>query len=365
MRNGHNLLCFLLLLIAGFYSHASRAENCSVGGEFTLNAPNMIYLPTLPNNTQMTNQLPGGGQITFNCDNQQPKSTWRRVVYQQKDLTGGGVSINGHHVFSSKIEGVGYSLGFQCNGGPIRYVGDATGPVGDESVLVCDTDEIPSFLTTQQPEVKAYVTYYKMGDVALESGNHTSSEPQPDVGELYLEQRSDSGPTVKSGIVSVGLSALNLDIGTRGSCLVNTANIQVNLGTVNRTDFKGQGTTAGAPTSFDIPVYCSAASDVRVGFFGVVAEGADNDALALTKGSNVAKGVGVRITYGNNGASAPSSGTTVKLNESTNLPVLKHIDISSESSAENINFTAQYVQTEGSVAAGEANSIVTFALVYN
>ncbi|MBJ8230924.1 fimbrial protein, partial [Klebsiella pneumoniae] len=46
-------------------------------------------------------------------------------------------------------------------------------------------------------------------------------------------------------------------------------------------------------------------------------------------------------------------------------PILKRVTGASAGTAEAINFNAQYVQTDATVAAGTANSMVTFALEYN
>lgn len=45
--------------------------------------------------------------------------------------------------------------------------------------------------------------------------------------------------------------------------------------------------------------------------------------------------------------------------------MLKHITASSAATAENINFSARYVQTGDRVTPGRANGLATFALEYN
>ena len=91
----------------------------------------------------------------------------------------------------------------------------------------------------------------------------------------------------------------------------------------------------------------------------------ESDTLALSQVSNSASGVGVKLTYGNNPGAAVPDGTSVKINEASNLPILKRVTGASAGTAEAINFNAQYVQTDATVAAGTANSMVTFALEYN
>ncbi|MEW3851982.1 fimbrial protein, partial [Pseudomonas aeruginosa] len=92
---------------------------------------------------------------------------------------------------------------------------------------------------------------------------------------------------------------------------VATSTIQVSLGTVNRGEFHGKGTTGGQAKRFSIPVFCPTPTDVRIGFFGVSVE---SDTLALSQASNSASGVGVKLTYGNNPGAAVPDGTSVKIN---------------------------------------------------
>lgn len=165
--------------------------------------------------------------------------------------------------------------------------------------------------------------------------------------------------------MSIDLAALNVDIGASGSCQVARPTINVNLGTVNKAEFKGKSTAAGVAQTFSIPVSCTTPTDIRIGFFGVTADPGVSDTLALEKVDGAASGVGIELSYGNNPAPAPSAGTPVKINESSNLPVLKHIAGGNAAAAENINFTARYVQTGDVVTPGRANGMATFALEYN
>ena len=52
------IVSFLLLLMAGIYSHGGWAETCKGDiGQMTVNVQNIKYLPTLPLNTQMTSVM--------------------------------------------------------------------------------------------------------------------------------------------------------------------------------------------------------------------------------------------------------------------------------------------------------------------
>lgn len=362
------IISFLLLLMAGMYSHGGRAETCKGDiGQMTVNVQNIKYLPTLPLNSQMTSMMADNGSgIRFSCDLQLPKAVAKRLVYRQLKTASSALSINGQHVFPSALDGIGYSLGFQCNGGPVRAIDGNHAAGGAESVTVCDSNEIAALLAQQQIVVKVLVTFYKTGEVTLVSGNHANVPAQPQIGELTIQQRAGSGADyVASPPVTLDMAALNVDIGSSGSCQVSSANIHVNLGTVNKAEFKGKNTVGGSARSFSIPVFCSTPTDIRIGFFGVTTQTGATDTLALSKENASASGVGVRLTYGNNSAPAPAAGTSIKINEASNLPVLKRINASHAGSAENINFNAQYVQTDEAVTAGTANSMVTFALEYN
>jgi type 1 fimbria pilin len=363
MRNVLYRIGVSLLVLTGFWCQSGWAENCEpTATQMTINTQNIKYLPTLPNNTQMTSSIADKGDgIHFECDLQAPLAGRKRIIYQQSDKFGAGVSINGHHVFATKISGIGYSLGFQCAGGPIRYIDGNNAPNGSESATVCDSADLPDMLTQREIIVKAFVTFYKTGEVMLVSGNHANIDAQPQVGMLYIEQ---AGSGTRTPVV-LDLSALNVDIGSNGSCQVSTSDINVNLGNLSKTAFRGKSLTAGTAQSFDIPVSCASPSDVRIGFFGVTANSSAGDTLALTQESNAAGGVGVKLSYGNNAPPAPSAGTAVQINASSSLPVLKRVTARNTGSVENINFMAQYVQTEDTVSVGTANSMATFVLIYN
>jgi len=362
MRNVLHTVYVLLLVLTGCWCQSSRAETCNASTtQMTVNMNNITYLPTLPVNTQMTHQIADNGSgIRFNCDLQVPKASVKRIVYQQRDKSGGGISINGHHVFATQIDGIGYSLGFRCENGPVRYIGDNNAPDGSESVTVCDSTEMPDLLDDKEITVKVYITFYKTGQVTLVSDNHAFAGAQPQVGLLYI----DTGSGNKSSVM-LDLAALNVNIGANGSCEVTKSDINVNLGTVSRSEFRGKSLTAGNVQTFDIPVTCSAATDVRIGFFGVAADTGSGDTLALTQEANAASGVGVKLSYGDNGSAAAPAGKEVKINEASSLPVLKQITTNNTNHVENIKFQAQYVQTEDRVSAGTANSMATFVLVYN
>ncbi|MCX9039277.1 fimbrial protein, partial [Citrobacter portucalensis] len=326
MYKRFRIVCLLMLLIASLCGQQVLAENCnSTIGDITINTTNIKYLPTLPNNTQLSHSMANNGSsIRFTCDLQTPKASWKRIIYKQKDIFGATTSVNGVHIFASTLKGLGYSLGFQCSGGVVRYIDDSTSPAGNQSVTICDSSELPNLLNQKDVMIKTYITFYKIGDVHLVSGNHTNAGGKSNVGELYIEQAANSsGSTTASSATIINLSALNIDIGSAGSCAVSSPDINVNMGAVNKSAFKGVGTTAGAIQSFSIPVFCTQPTDVRIGFFGQEASSSLSDTLALTRVSGAASGVGIRLSYGLNSPPAPAVNTPIIINDSSMLPRLR------------------------------------------
>jgi hypothetical protein len=59
-------------------------------------------------------------------------------------------------------------------------------------VTVCESSQLSTLLAQREVVVKAYITFYKTGDVALVSGNHASVPGLPQVGNLYIEEQDSS-----------------------------------------------------------------------------------------------------------------------------------------------------------------------------
>ncbi len=352
------LVC-LLLTVAGLFSPGVWAAACNGDtGQMTINVQNIKYLPSLRNNTQMTSIMADSGSgFRFSCDQEARQAGAIAVKYEQ-ERTGNETFINGRMVFESAIPGIGYALGFQCNGGPIHYLDGS----GMHETEVCNSSENPALLHQEHIVVKAFITFFKTGNVSLVSGNHTNASPLGDVGRLYIDIPG-SGTTGTP--ISADLTAMNVDIGAVGSCNVTTPAIFVDLGKVNRADFKGVGQTAGTAKTLTIPVYCSQPAQIKIGFFGTPAATGVTDTLAITPSPSSASGVGVRLSYGNNGASAPVAGTALHINEAGNLPGLGQVTATNAASAQPFHFVAQLVQTDPTVTAGWANTTATFALEYN
>ena len=351
-------LC-LLLLVAGLFSPSVWAGACNADtGSNTINFPNIKYLPSLPNHTQMTSIMADSGSgFRFSCDQQAQQAGALEVRYEQIN-TGNETTVNGRMVFESTIPGIGYSLGFQCDGGPIHFLEGS----GGHQATVCSSSENPQLLRQPRLVVKAYITFYKIGNVNLSGGNHTNAPSQGNVGKVSI---IIPGSATAGTPVSVDLSALNVDIGAVGSCNVTTPSIFVDLGKVSRTDFKGTGSSAGTPQTFTIRAYCAQPVNLKIGFFATPVTTGITDTLAITRSPSAASGVGIQLSYGNNGAGAPTAGTALHINEAGSLPSLGRVTANNAATAQPFNFIARMVQTDSTVTAGWANATATFALEYN
>lgn len=136
-------------------------------------------------------------------------------------------------------------------------------------------------------------------------------------------------------LVSIDIVVLNVDIGSSGSCQVVILMIQVSLGMVNWGEFYGKGIIGGQVKCFLILVFCLMLIDVCIGFFGVSVE---SDILVLSQVSNSVSGVGVKLIYGNNFGVVVFDGISVKINEVSNLLILKRVIGVSVGIVEVINF---------------------------
>ncbi|MGR7498090.1 fimbrial protein [Klebsiella aerogenes] len=132
--------------------------------------------------------------------------------------------------------------------------------------------------------------------------------------------------------------------------------INVTLGSVNKSEFKGSIPSTAPSKAFTISLYCSAPTDVRIGFFGLEADPSVPDTLALTQDAGAVSGIGIKLSDGSNDTAVPEAGTAAKLNEASNQHVLRNLKTSCTTNAERINLTAQYIQTGDTINVGMANS---------
>lgn len=140
---------------------------------------------------------------------------------------------------------------------------------------------------------------------------------------------------------------------TADACTITpgSATQTVPLGTVSTTAFPAAGDSA-APTKFDVVLTsCPAAATSATVKFDGPANADDSTLLALTTVTGMATGVGVGLYEEDSSTPIPVGGESSSKTLST-------------TAATTFSFVAKYVST-GTVAAGTANAVSDFTVVYN
>lgn len=310
--------------------------------------------PSLPPGSMLSGAILGQENRSFyNCPEGTGSVTMRFVANKLLTVAGvSGVTPNGVGSPASvyevpDIRGVGFAVGIRetthCAGDPVQYIA-----AGDEDVAICSTND-PTQMATQ-----FFVVFYKTEQsVDYEQPN----SGQINAGTLILED--GNGNIISESGVIVNVAATDLKV-HQASCYVSDNDITVNMGQTSVNELNSGAD--GLNHSFTIPLICDASqsSAVKIGFFGPTEKDSiNNDVLTLSQQEGAAKGVGIRINYGENyGAMA---GNTVPLN-STNVASFP----GSENQTQlNLLYNAQYVKTGAEATAGQADSLATFSLIYN
>jgi type 1 fimbria pilin len=132
------------------------------------------------------------------------------------------------------------------------------------------------------------------------------------------------------------------------TCSVSTTNVEIPLGNVAAATLTTSQPTSPISATKNVTLGCSYTPTVRMTMQGTQLSGAPNTVLALTGGTNVAKGVGVQLMY-NSAALAIGSAVTVSSAAGTTL---------------NVPIAARYYRT-GDITAGPANATATLQFTYN
>lgn len=176
---------------------------------------------------------------------------------------------------------------------------------------------------------------------------------------LYQNGRITQGGTVSGGLLSSwqtsdSVSLLNVYLNgftvTVPSCTASTSTVNVALGTVNKSQFSGAGSTAGE-TDFDVVLNCQSGITPAVTFTGTADSSGATGVLALNEASDttVATGVGVQLLYNN---SPVALGSAINLGTTT-----AEGDVT-------LSMQARYYQTASTITAGQANSTAYYTVSY-
>lgn len=168
-------------------------------------------------------------------------------------------------------------------------------------------------------------------------------------GELAWHQVAERGTTDSLDIVSINLTGNNVI--SPLTCSVTQSAISVPMGTVNKSVFRGTGSTS-APVNFNVSLNCDSNTKVNItlepGSSG--SYDASSGVLNLdSNDSNAATGVGLQILY---------NSSPVSLGESLS------VGTTTADGDYSIPFTARYYQTTSAITAGTADASATFTMTY-
>ncbi len=358
----------MLVLPALIFFPALAQESCQGVSQMVVQVHNVNYVPGAADGTPISAQMPLQSNNAFTCNKNSGEQGYNyKDMGFQINAEESGLQTNisgGHNTPIYRVPGVdsiGFAIGFKepsyCGGA----FSDTTGKGKVSSI--CNSQTNPQFNSAHDITLQSYVVFYKIPGQRspLNPGDQPASVGEANIGNASLkvgDSAASSQPI--NDKPQLFLSSFTVQY---GSCAVVTSQsaINVEMGKVSKAEFSGIGSRAGSEKGFQIQVMCEHSAAVKVGFFGMVTPG-DKDALSLTPQSSSASGVGIALTYGP-GLQVPE-GQRVPLNVSTDqLPVLT--TVSSPNQTASMAFNAQYIQTDGQVMAGKADSTVTFNLVYN
>lgn len=369
MKSVQHLTKWIMLVIPALVCLPALAqESCQGVSQMVVQVHNVNYVPGAADGTPISAQMPLQSSNAFTCNKNSGEQG-----YNYKDM---GFEINadesglqtniarGHDTPIYRVpgvDGIGFAIGFKeptyCGGAFF----DTTGKGKISSI--CNSQTSPQFTSAHDITLQSYVVFYKIPGQRspLNPGDQPANVGEGSIGHVSLkvgDSAASSQPI--NDKPQLFLSSFTVQY---GSCAVVSSHsaINVDMGKVSKAEFTGIGSRAGSEKGFQIQVMCEHNAAVKVGFFGMATPG-DKDAISLTPQSNSASGVGIALTYGP-GLQVPA-GQRVPLNVPTDqLPVLTTVSVPNQ--AASMTFNAQYIQTEGQVMAGKADSTVTFNLVYN
>jgi type 1 fimbria pilin len=361
----------LLAMLTVLYSSVSQAaqEQCRSNSQLIVQVHDVNFLPGAGDGTPISAQMPVSDNQVFSCSKQNEADTswnYKEIGFQINAKPSGltttifsGVSTPIYQMEGT--QGLGFALGFRE---PEYCSGDYRATeASNKQRSLCSTNDNPDMKSATGFRMQPYVVFFKIPSSGspLHDGNQPATVGQMLVGSASMRvgDNADNAREVE-GAPQIYLSSLTVKY---GSCAVTSgdSSIQVDMGKVSRSEFKGVGSYAGETKNFRIHLLCENNASVRVGFFGN-ATASDPDALALTRQEGSASGVGIALMYGGN-LQVPA-GQRVPLNaQPDSLPVVAQA--TSTGLAVDMEFQARYIQTDSGVSAGRADSMATFNIIYN
>ncbi|MCT7296582.1 type 1 fimbrial protein [Ralstonia sp. CHL-2022] len=274
---------------------------------------------------------------TFKCSNESPQLTYQEVGFKGYGTYAG--DFDGKRVWKTNIEGIGYAVGHiatsgECGAGIERWV-DGTNTENPNHRVYCFMKG--GMFSTQPMKAKAVIEFYKTASTTG-AGNISAKT----IGAFIL--RNNQTAWMAESSFSIGsVQVDNL------SCTLGSAAINVPMGEVPLSAFKGPGTSPdGRTKAFNIPLTCSKGASINLKLEGTAHDAAQG-MLTLSADSASAKGVAIQLLYGDKPVELAKSfkWQTTEAEGTYSIPL-----------------KARYVQTDKSVTTGVANGSATFTLTY-
>lgn len=250
-------------------------------------------------------------------------------------IVAAGATDLGNKIYSTNVPGIG--LRFSRGGATVNIIYP---DVFSSTVSRPTNYSLEGSRFTLEVIKTASVT----GSGTLAAGKYTS-----------YDWESGSNP-----ILETRLSADAITVVSPSCTILSGENMNVDIGTIKRSDLNGVGSTAGG-TDFNIQLQCSGGlsesgyANIETSFSGTLATGTTNTQGALLNeksGSSLAKGIGVQVL---------KDGVPLEFNKKYNIGTLR----TQEMRYITLPLHAQFYQYASSISTGEVESHMIFNLTYD
>lgn len=267
--------------------------------------------------------MPAGTGVNYRCSG---------TTVFKASIVAPGVTDLGNKVYSTNVPGIG--LRFSRGGSTVNivYPGSFTTGGGNFS------------LEGSRFTLEVIKTASVTGSGTLAAGKYTSYDWEYGNNPILVTFLSANAITVVSPSCSV----------------LSGKNMNVDVGTIKRSDLNGVGTYAGGK-NFNIELQCSGGlsasgyANIEASFSGTLATGTTVTQGALLNekaGSSIAKGIGIQVL---------KSGAPVEFNKKYNIGTLNN----QETRYITLPFFARFYQYAAATSTGEVESHMIFNLTYD
>ena len=335
----YKVLNGILIIIGCALSSASYAA-CKAGARFIpvdirMDVGRVVVRPSDPIGTVLRKAAfpitPNGSQIS--CDSN--AGVIQAVLSQNPVLSPAG----GDSVYSTNIKGIGIRL--------YRDAGSGSGFSGYYPYTRALTASTTYNLGVGSFVVEIIKTAASTGSGALTAGRYSSYHSRDDVSKPFLTS------TVYGNAITIASS----------SCELLGGDKTVELPTVNKSGFKGIGSTQGTQ-AFDLNFLCNGGENltayvqsnkISLNFDYTLAPNTTNVLANNAPASTRAKGVGVQLKTNYKNVSK-----VIAKNEKLELGTVQ----SNQNIQYNVPLDASYYQTDATITPGKVSSVATVTIQY-